>query len=1030
MTDTTSATATRKNSSLQAALDHAKGSTLSVAASECPTCDRTGLSILVVLYGVIPTQNYGASLRESTDYLNGQLTLRFDHDKYLAARPLNAAQAGGGLECSQYTLRRLRKGYLHVYYPDDGNWERYDIQGDGRLLRMQLDATKPMGIGNAACKRFVNSESSLLLKIDPAKHPNFWIGFSDVAWTSKVRDLVKSPENLQRYMTQVNAASPGAIGSPMQAIGDAEIINDIVAGFQSRPQTDTLPREAYPRHKSTTSAQAVFNSMASANKLCSGGKISGLLLPLPDTVGIATQLSFARNLAYLDIMGEGDGYSDLDRQKMNTAALLDNIKESSKDAWSRIEDNLKIDEFKDYREKFFRCWDSQRNFQTYSADYTMWMEHLHSLQIHQLFDSEQSLQCTSLSRITADLYEGCGMTEKEFDDVLLPQLQADANDPEQLFWRGAAANEPSLLEQLRNPSLDKTLLEGVKKAGEVQEQWGMLGKVGAAKAQAAQMNRESWARLSRVLASRARRLHDKDAKTFRRTMRRIQAVTLQTEGLGIIEHSPKSDASGYITQLRNAVGAKDPATSKIKFTPRNNGQIVSLSQLLVTTWKAGQPMPKGLETAVTRLNLAPNELPASTVIDVGSGSSPPTAKSLHGALRMNAGLAALQAFGLASNLKALSIDLAEAQAKGPNWERLSKDLGEVSAAVLGLASGAIEAVAIANQLAADGTKTARFWQLSKAAGFVGMIGSVIEGGIQIKDGYSLWKDGDKAAGAAKGLSGLSTGASGVTAYAATRILAREALKRAGAGAVGELAAAAAAGSIITRGGAAVTVEAPPVALWLGIASATLWAASIGLDFLSKRFTTVPLEKWADRSYLGNHTNKWGPAFTSGMDELHSLLRQLYAIKVEQPSNLDLRLKCEVQVPVWGTASRIDLTVRQGNQILHSYVYENASATTEARWELQLRNENPDELFNGYGEAVGEGAKFIIEIGDQSVSGAIGKAITNGITPIMVGRMLSGAPTMEVKYWPNLAAYPGFMIDGRSAEEVEKAKNEKAGATGK
>jgi len=1024
MTETTLTPDRRQ--SLQTALNHAKGSALPSAADKCPTCDRTGLSILVVLYGVIPTQNYGASFRDGTDYLNGQITLSFDHNRYLSARPLNKAKAGGGLECSQYTLRRLRKGYLHVYYPDDSSWERYDIQSDGRLLRMQLDAARPMGIGDAACKRFVNGVDALLFKVNSKQHPVFWIGFSDVAWTRKIRDLVKQSDNLSRYMTQVDTANHA--GSPMQAIGDARFITDIVAGFQTRPQTDTLAREAYPRSRSSVPAETLFDSMASANQRYDPqGNIAGLLLPLPDTVGIVTQLNFARNLAYLDIMGEGEGYSDLDRQKMNTAALLDNIKESSSDAWSRIEDDIKLDEFESYREKFFRCWDSQRNFQTYSADYMMWMEHLHSLQLHQLFDSDHIQTCLSLSRIAADVYEGCGMTEKEFDNILLPQLQADADAAEQLFWRGATANEPSLLGQLTNPAVDKTLLEGSKKFGEVSEQIGLLNDVSAAKAKAAQMNRESWARLSRVLASRARRLHDKDPKTFRRTMRRIQAVTLQTEGLGILEHAPHTDASGYLTQLRGAIGSKDPATAKIKYTPRNNGQIAALSELVVTTWRAGQPMPKGLETAVTQLNLAVDELPASTIIEVKESVA--TAKSLHGALRLNAGLAALQAFGLVNSLKALSIDLAEAQAKGPNWERLSKDIGEVSVAMLGLAAGAIEAVAITNQLAANGTKTVRFWKLSRTAGFIGMLGSAVEGGFQINEGISLWHDGDSGAGALKGVAGISSITSGGLAYAATRILAREAIKRAALGATAEIAMGAAAASTATRAGAVVSAEAPPVALWLGIASAALWAASIGAEWWSKYLTTVPLEKWADRSYLGNRTGKWGPAFTSGTNELHNLLRHLYAIEVDKPSALDLRLKFEIQVPVWGNASRIDLAIKHGGKVLRSYAYENANTGTAARWELQLHNESPNELFNGYGEAVGEGAKFTIEVGDQSLSGALTKAISNMITPVMIGRMFSGAPTIEVKYWPNLIAYPGFMIDDRSAEDVEKEEIEKAEQAG-
>jgi len=261
--------------------------------------------------------------------------------------------------------------------------------------------------------------------------------------------------------------------------------------------------------------------------------------------------------------------------------------------------------------------------------------------------------------------------------------------------------------------------------------------------------------------------------------------------------------------------------------------------------------------------------------------------------------------------------------------------------------------------------------------------------------------------------GVSVGTSAraaLTGYAGTRLIARQAA----VGVAVELAAGAATASGAARAGGVLTAEAPPVALWLGVASGVLFAVSISADLYSKYLTTIPLEKWADRSFLGKNRGKWGAAFKDSKEQLHALLRELYAIKVDTPSYWDSLLKFEIEVPVWGMASKIDIKLKMKDRIIRWYVYENSNGTTtEASWPLKIAGGDDNDDFAGTGSAKGEGATFTITMGDQSWFEAVKNVLgMNLITPAT--RMISGIPSIEVSYWPNAAAYENFFVDGKDS----------------
>ncbi|MEY2153020.1 toxin VasX [Rhodanobacter sp. 115] len=155
----------------------------------------------------------------------------FDRHGYLAARKLAQSGTETRLNCSHYVVRRLRKGYLYVYYPQDKSWDYYATQSNGQLERMQADLHHGLGRSDAACARFAATSSNLLLTIDdPQRHPEFWVAFSEAPWTQAVRNQVAA--NPSAFMQHVD------IPKDLLAFDGADLIKNTVLGFQNKP----LPR--------------------------------------------------------------------------------------------------------------------------------------------------------------------------------------------------------------------------------------------------------------------------------------------------------------------------------------------------------------------------------------------------------------------------------------------------------------------------------------------------------------------------------------------------------------------------------------------------------------------------------------------------------------------------------------------------------------------------------------------------------------------------------------------------------------------
>jgi len=1032
---------------LQKAVAAAKENNLPVQPPKCPSCDKSGLTMLVTLYAALPPQYFRPG---ESDWI--QLADMLDQQGYLAGRPLQA---------SQYVLRRMRAGWLYVYYPEDPSWEIYTVQPNGRMQRMAPDLAGAMGGHPATCSRLANTPDALLLTIaEPTKRPTAWIGFSDARWTKRVRDNVaKDPAafHMKKIMPKkVCESTVMANMGPLSLIGDGLLKNQVM-GFQQRVDRRTLLVEAYSRPAPCTEA-SLLNVMKRNN---APYKIEGLLLPLEDDIGIATQLNYYRNCALADIMGNTDGkgkpYTDAERDLMATAGLIEGTPFG--DQKEKVESKLNKDNYANYLSKYRRCTDAAADFDKRSADYVAWMQFLPARRHPEVFDAKDTTMAAHLGHCVANMFEGCGISNDEFQKILLPQLKLDTVDSKRLFWRGVAANQEDLLDKLL-PHKGK-VGEGSKMYIEARDQIAYLKEIRELKNEAAHLNSENAKRLMQVVSGRMRQLLKADPKLYRQTFRRIQAAALTAEDVAILQVKVKGGAAGFLAHLRRANGdgkglsvgttktaynrplpaetmpdnLKGKPGGKVMTTvPKTAKQLDEYLEVLGEQWPKGKPMPAQFGK-VAELADATHAIPESEILKFEEA---PSLKGVKGYGAFSAGLAALRISSLGQSLNELGVDISEAQHGDANWGRLVKDISEASASAVAIWQASYELRYVASQIANKGVKTAEFYRLTAAAGRLVMAVSIIEGSLGIWDATKLWKEGDHGAARAKTASGVAGIASGVAYYAYTRMVAKAALeglaKRAATTAAGEVAAGLAVAGETAAVGAEVSAEVPPVAMWIGIASGVLTVASWGFGFWSDHLVTSPFAKWADRSLLGVRSHDWGRPYSSTRQQLDALLRLFYSVKLEKASAFGNPDAIKIEIPVFGDATEMDIQIKapksSGHGVIARYLLNGTGHSKVTAKEFHLENvihTEASKQVHARASVEGEGLSILIWFGggDNYEAGRWKNALTDVLVPgaglFRTGKaLIQGVPDAEVQYWPNRAAYKDFVVDGRSADEVAES----------
>ncbi|AON53058.1 T6SS effector BTH_I2691 family protein [Herbaspirillum seropedicae] len=197
---------------------------------QCSFCQRTGYPILPLRYAVKPS--YVTAIGAGPQSLPQM-------DKF-TAQPLKG---------NRYTLRVLRKGYVHVYMGVKGHWQTYAVTDDG-YLRLLKNPDDPDAKGNRplteACKRDGHNIPASFINI-PEKYKKVWIGFSELPWRKEVRSAfeAKPDARMQQVDLTQMANAPAQVPNALEITPDGTSLHAYVEEY-ARDAGDYAKRLQYP----------------------------------------------------------------------------------------------------------------------------------------------------------------------------------------------------------------------------------------------------------------------------------------------------------------------------------------------------------------------------------------------------------------------------------------------------------------------------------------------------------------------------------------------------------------------------------------------------------------------------------------------------------------------------------------------------------------------------------------------------------------------------------------------------------------
>lgn len=248
----------------------------------CPFCEKQGLAILPVRYGIAPSKQFpGHKFREAPP----------DPIPYLGAPEVAIPESTE----TMYTGRSLRPGYLYVYYESESRWEAYVVDDQACLSAVPLDGGSSARFHESCARDAQKVANASLLTIQDAETAGkIWIGFSDVRWTQAVRDGIAglSDGNREKVMqlldvtTWYNKGNP----APLQP-GSFQLMNvDLFVADYAMPLTDyAISLSWTPYHYiDRDPAKAALALKRESERL---QESKGLVLRVKDPVAVAQELS-------------------------------------------------------------------------------------------------------------------------------------------------------------------------------------------------------------------------------------------------------------------------------------------------------------------------------------------------------------------------------------------------------------------------------------------------------------------------------------------------------------------------------------------------------------------------------------------------------------------------------------------------------------------------------------------------------------------------------------------------------------------
>lgn len=280
----------------------------------CPFCEKKGLPILPIRYGVAPTKTFG-SYRVTRKPPDATALLG------PAEVPLNVSE-------TVYTGRTLRPGYLYVFYETHHYWEAYAVDASGILSIVPLTDDKPPGGDrfHENCKRDAVklANASVITIQDPGSAGKVWFGFSDAWWTKAIRDTNAglSADERAKFMRLVDIGiwySHGKPGAAMPAHAFQIYQVDMIVAEYAMELVDEVSALRW----SPFLCRDIL-SAPTLKTVCDGlAPAKALVLALQDPAGIAQEIPAYMNARWEGFSDQWKRPTDVDTNLTNLQAAVE-----------------------------------------------------------------------------------------------------------------------------------------------------------------------------------------------------------------------------------------------------------------------------------------------------------------------------------------------------------------------------------------------------------------------------------------------------------------------------------------------------------------------------------------------------------------------------------------------------------------------------------------------------------------------------------------------------------------------------------
>ena len=211
--------------------------------------DKSGLPLFVVRYGTATRPGTEGKFFEKGAAYHGRHNLSESNAPELSGDfhvPENIPLG----DCTFYTLRMLRVGFLYTFDEARQRWQQYFVTFGGFLIPFsdpyhgQMNA--PHDAERKPCLAHNYAKASYITVPDPDNATNLWLCFSDVEWSKDVFDRHTNPAYRARHMQKfdvkawlgaLKAPHAGRIADLARHVADfAEGVNEAAFGFSPTAQ--------------------------------------------------------------------------------------------------------------------------------------------------------------------------------------------------------------------------------------------------------------------------------------------------------------------------------------------------------------------------------------------------------------------------------------------------------------------------------------------------------------------------------------------------------------------------------------------------------------------------------------------------------------------------------------------------------------------------------------------------------------------------------------------------------------------------